>query len=166
MTINAADLDLELIDRAIAEDVGAGDVTAEVTVPAGARGVATITQKAPGVISGLAAAEAVFLRLDPGRDDRAPRARGRSGASRPPRCCASRAPRERCSTAKRVALNFLGRLSGVDGDRAVVSAIDATVDRSSLDTRKTTPGLRELEKRAVPAAAARTTVAGPGTSSS
>ena len=56
----------ELIERALAEDVGDGDVTVAATVDPGARGVATITQKAPGVISGLGVAEAVFRRLDPG----------------------------------------------------------------------------------------------------
>src|SRR5687767_12201603 len=66
MTISAPEQHDELIDRALAEDVGAGDATAAATVPAGARGVATITQKAAGVISGLAVAEAVFGRLDPG----------------------------------------------------------------------------------------------------
>jgi len=55
----------ELIDRALAEDVGDGDATTGATVDAGARARATITQKAPGVISGLAVAEAVFVRLDP-----------------------------------------------------------------------------------------------------
>ena len=55
----------DLIDRALAEDVGAGDATTEATVDPAARGRATITQKAPGVISGLDVAEAVFLRLDP-----------------------------------------------------------------------------------------------------
>ena len=49
----------EQVDAALAEDVGAGDVTAIATVDPAARGVATITQKAPGVISGLAVAEAV-----------------------------------------------------------------------------------------------------------
>src|SRR4051812_33256240 len=55
----------ELVDAALAEDVGDGDVTAAATVDAVARGRATITQKSPGVISGLAVAEAVFRRLDP-----------------------------------------------------------------------------------------------------
>jgi nicotinate-nucleotide pyrophosphorylase (carboxylating) len=55
----------DLIDRALAEDVGDGDATTEATVDADARARATITQKAPGVISGLAVAEAVFRRLDP-----------------------------------------------------------------------------------------------------
>ncbi|MGI8622963.1 MAG: carboxylating nicotinate-nucleotide diphosphorylase, partial [Solirubrobacteraceae bacterium] len=57
---------LDLVDRALAEDVGSGDVTTEATVAPEARAVATIVQKAPGVISGLDAADAVFRRLDPG----------------------------------------------------------------------------------------------------
>src|SRR5688500_11853730 len=55
----------ELVEAALAEDVGDGDVTALATVDEAARGRATITQKAPGVISGLRVAEAVFRRLDP-----------------------------------------------------------------------------------------------------
>ena len=85
----------DLIDRALAEDVGDGDATTEATVAAAARGRATITQKAPGVISGLEVAEAVFLRLDPEAVDRAARRRGRVARGRA-RCCASRARRGRC----------------------------------------------------------------------
>src|SRR5215213_5302156 len=55
----------DIVDRALAEDVGSGDVTSDITVPAEARAVATVTQKGPGVISGLAVAEAVFRRCDP-----------------------------------------------------------------------------------------------------
>ena len=81
----------ELIDRALAEDVGDGDVTVAATVDPAARGVATITQKAPGVISGLGAAEAVFRRLDPDAaiERLGPEA---SGARRPRPSCASPAP--------------------------------------------------------------------------
>jgi nicotinate-nucleotide pyrophosphorylase (carboxylating) len=140
----------DLIDRALAEDVGDGDVTVEATVDPDARGIATITQKAPGVISGLDVAEAVFLRLDPDaaierlapegewREAPAPvlRIEGAAGA---------------LLTAERTALNFLGRLSGVATLTAtVVRAIaDAGGTAQLLDTRKTTPGLRALEKRAV-----------------
>jgi nicotinate-nucleotide pyrophosphorylase (carboxylating) len=140
----------DLIDRALAEDVGDGDVTVEATVDPGARGVATITQKAPGVISGLDVAEAVFLRLDPDaaierlgpegewRDAPAPvlRIEGAAGA---------------LLTGERTALNFLGRLSGVATLTAsVVRAIERAGGTAKLlDTRKTTPGLRALEKRAV-----------------
>ena len=85
----------DLIDRALAEDVGDGDATTEATVDPAAQGRATITQKAPGVISGLDVAEAVFLRLDPDARIDAPRAARASGA-RAARCCASRARRARC----------------------------------------------------------------------
>src|SRR5215216_3445914 len=150
MTITHADVDPVLIDRALAEDVGDGDVTVEATVDPDARAVATITQKAPGVVSGLAVAEAVFTRLDPGaelerlgpegrwREAPAPvlRVEGAAGA---------------LLTAERTALNFLGRLSGVATLTAtVVRAIRAAGGTAQLlDTRKTTPGLRALEKRAV-----------------
>src|ERR671925_240716 len=142
--------DAELVDRALAEDVGAGDATAEAVVPADARGVATITQKAPGVISGLDVAEAVFLRLDPDavverlgpegewRDAGAPVLRA-DGAARA------------LLTAERTALNFLGRLSGIATATArVVRAVEEAGGTARiLDTRKTTPGLRRLEKQAV-----------------
>jgi nicotinate-nucleotide pyrophosphorylase (carboxylating) len=150
MTINGADVDLELIDRALAEDVGAGDATVEATVPAGARGVATITQKEPGVISGLDVAEAVFLRLDPAaRIERL----GPEGEWREPPAPVLLVEGEAGAllTAERTALNFLGRLSGVATLTAtVVRAIEAAGGGARLlDTRKTTPGLRALEKRAV-----------------
>ncbi len=140
----------ELIERALAEDVGDGDVTVAATVDPAARGVATITQKAPGVISGLGVAEAVFRRLDP---DAAIERLGPDGEWREPP-----APVLRVSgaagallTAERTALNFLGRLSGVATLTAtVVRAIEAAGGGAKLlDTRKTTPGLRALEKRAV-----------------
>jgi len=140
----------DLIDRVLAEDVGDGDVTVAATVDPEARGVATITQKAPGVISGLGVAEEVFLRLDPTaeierlgpegewREAPAPvlRITGAAGA---------------LLTAERTALNFLGRLSGVATLTAtVVRAIERAGGTAKLlDTRKTTPGLRALEKRAV-----------------
>jgi nicotinate-nucleotide pyrophosphorylase (carboxylating) len=141
---------LELIDRALAEDVGAGDATTEATVDAGARARATIVQKAPGVISGLEVAEAVFRRLDP---NAAVERLGPEGEWR-----AAGAPVLRVDgsarallTGERTALNFLGRLSGIATATArVVRAVqDAGGGARILDTRKTTPGLRRLEKRAV-----------------
>ena len=150
MTINAPEIDLELVDRALAEDVGPGDATAEAVVPADARGVATITQKAPGVISGLAVTEAVFLRLDP---EAVVERLGPEGEWRdPPAPVLHVAGSARALlTAERTALNFLGRLSGVATLTAtVVRAIAAAGGTARLlDTRKTTPGLRALEKRAV-----------------
>jgi nicotinate-nucleotide pyrophosphorylase (carboxylating) len=150
MTINAPELHDELIDRALAEDVGAGDATAEATVPAEARAVATITQKAPGVISGLAVAEAVFRRLDP---DAATERLGPEGEWREPPAPVLRVEgfARALLTAERTALNFLGRLSGIATLTArTVRAIEAAGGTAKLlDTRKTTPGLRALEKRAV-----------------
>ena len=140
----------DLIDRALAEDVGAGDVTSEVTVPAAARGVAMIVQKAPGVISGLEVATAVFLRCDPEAEiERL----GPTGEWREPPAPVLRVAgaARALLTAERTALNFLGRLSGVATLTAtVVRAVAAAGGGARvLDTRKTTPGLRALEKRAV-----------------
>ncbi|HET8951634.1 MAG TPA: carboxylating nicotinate-nucleotide diphosphorylase [Solirubrobacteraceae bacterium] len=140
----------ELITAALAEDVGAGDVTAEATVDASARGRATISQKAPGVISGLGVAEAVFRRLDP--DARIERL-GPEGDWREAGAGVLRVEGSARAllTAERTALNFLGRLSGVATLTAtVVRAIEAAGGTAKLlDTRKTTPGLRALEKQAV-----------------
>jgi nicotinate-nucleotide pyrophosphorylase (carboxylating) len=137
----------DLIDRALQEDVGDGDVTTEATVGVDARARATITQKQPGVISGLATAEQVFLRLDPDAtierlvDEGQWRERGPvlqvTGSARA------------LLTAERTALNFLGRLSGVATKTArIVRSLPPDAARI-LDTRKTTPGMRTLEKGAV-----------------
>jgi nicotinate-nucleotide pyrophosphorylase (carboxylating) len=139
-----------LVDAALAEDVGAGDVTAAATVDASARGRATITQKAPGVISGLTVAEAVFRRLDPEAEIErlGPEGEWREAGAGVLRVDGfARA----LLTAERTALNFLGRLSGVATLTAtVVRAIEQAGGTAKLlDTRKTTPGLRALEKQAV-----------------
>jgi len=140
----------ELVDAALAEDVGDGDVTAAATVDAAARGRATITQKAPGVISGLAVAEAVFRRLDPEAEIErlGPEGEWREAGAGVLRVDGSA---RALLTAERTALNFLGRLSGVATLTArVVRAIEEAGGTAKLlDTRKTTPGLRALEKRAV-----------------
>jgi nicotinate-nucleotide pyrophosphorylase (carboxylating) len=150
MTINVPEKHDALVDRALAEDVGAGDATAEATVHADARAVATITQKAPGVISGLAVAEAVFRRLDP---DATTERLGPEGEWRDPPAPVLRVDGSARAllTAERTALNFLGRLSGVATLTArTVRAIEAAGGGAKLlDTRKTTPGLRALEKQAV-----------------
>jgi len=140
----------ELVTAALAEDVGEGDATAEATVDAAARGRATIIQKAPGVISGLGVAEAVFRRLD--RDATIERL-GPEGEWREagPGVLRVEGSARALLTAERTALNFLGRLSGVATLTAeVVRAIEAAGGGAKLlDTRKTTPGLRALEKQAV-----------------
>jgi nicotinate-nucleotide pyrophosphorylase (carboxylating) len=139
----------ELIDGALAEDLGAGDVTTAAVVPDGARARARIEQRAPGVLFGMGVAEQVFLRLDP---DLSWQARVAEGEWRGPGIVAevtgAAAP---ILSAERVALNLLGRLSGIATLTArYVRAVEGT-GVGILDTRKTTPGLRELEKAAVAA---------------
>jgi nicotinate-nucleotide pyrophosphorylase (carboxylating) len=147
-------LDLsDLVARALEEDVGTGDVTSASTVPESARAVATITQKAPGVVFGLDAARAVFLALDP--DVEVARL-GPEGTWREDGPVLRVAGRARALLAgERTALNILGRLSGVATLTAkCVRAIEGT-GAQVLDTRKTTPGMRALEKAAVAAGGGR-----------
>jgi nicotinate-nucleotide pyrophosphorylase (carboxylating) len=142
------DLD-ELVARALAEDVGSGDVTTAATVPEAARAVATITQKAPGVVYGLDAAAAVFVALDRGAQVQRLGPEGEWREDGPVLRVAGSA--HALLSAERTALNILGRLSGVATLTAkCVRAIEGTGARV-LDTRKTTPGLRALEKAAVAA---------------
>jgi nicotinate-nucleotide pyrophosphorylase (carboxylating) len=142
------DLDA-IVRRALEEDVGAGDVTTAATVPAGARARARITQKQPGVVFGLDAAEAVFRALDPdaGLTRRVAEGEWRDGGP----VLEIEGAAAALLTAERTALNFLQRLSGVATLTArYVEAVAGTGARV-LDTRKTTPGLRALEKAAVAA---------------
>jgi nicotinate-nucleotide pyrophosphorylase (carboxylating) len=142
---------LEVIDRALAEDVGDGDRTTEATVPADAVARARIVQKAEGAVAGLDVAGKVFERVDPALRWTAHVADGEWGD--PQRLVAEVAgPARAILTGERVALNFLGRLSGVATLTArFVRAVEGTGVKI-LDTRKTTPGLRALEKAAVVAA--------------
>ncbi|HEX2413340.1 MAG TPA: carboxylating nicotinate-nucleotide diphosphorylase [Solirubrobacteraceae bacterium] len=141
---------LELIDRALAEDIGAGDVTTEATVDAGARAVAMITQKGEGMISGIPVAMAVFQRVDPELHVEALCGPGLWRERGAPVLAVEGSARS-ILTAERTALNFLGRLSGVATATArVVQAVRGAGGTAQiLDTRKTTPGLRRLEKQAV-----------------
>jgi nicotinate-nucleotide pyrophosphorylase (carboxylating) len=137
----------DLIDRALAEDVGDGDATTAATVSEAARGRATITQKAPGVISGLEVAEAVFRRLDPDVELTRLGPEGEWREAGAPVLRAEGSARA-LLTGERTALNFLGRLSGIATKTArIVRSVGEGAQ--IIDTRKTTPGLRMLEKRAV-----------------
>jgi nicotinate-nucleotide pyrophosphorylase (carboxylating) len=136
-----------VVRRALNEDVGAGDVTTRATVPAGVRARARITQKQPGVLFGIDGAELAFAVLDPGATfvRRAPEGEWRNAG--PVLEVAGSAAA--LLTAERTALNLLARLSGVATLTArYVEAVRGTRARV-LDTRKTTPGLRALEKAAV-----------------
>ena len=146
MTIDAATE--RLIRAALDEDVGPGDVTTDATVDCDQTSEGRLVAKAAGVVAGLAVAERVFLELDadvdvtPLVDDGArvfagdiiATVRGRTRA---------------ILSGERVALNFLQRLSGVATATAgMVAALEGSTTRL-LDTRKTTPGMRSIEKQAV-----------------
>ena len=152
----AADIEgslTSLVARALAEDVGSGDVTTAATVPEHARARAVVVQKAPGVIYGIAAAERAFALLD--ADAHVERLAEEGVWGEPGgEVLAVGGSARALLTAERTALNFLAHLSGIAtmAARAVreLSGTGAQV----LDTRKTTPGLRALEKAAVAAGGA------------
>lgn len=142
-----------LIDRAIeaalAEDLGlAGDITSDATVPADAKAQAVIASREDGVISGLPLAKAAFAALDPSItfdckiEDGAHVTPGQVVAT-------IRGNARAILTAERVALNFMGRMSGIATlTRAYVEKTEGS-SATIVDTRKTTPGLRAFEKYAV-----------------
>ena len=137
-----------IVALALAEDLRGGDVTSRVTVPpeVAARGV--IVAKAPGTLSGLPVAAAVFARVDPAVRFRPLLADGetvRTGTV----VAEVAGPARSLLAAERVALNLLQRLSGVATETARYVASVAGTRARIIDTRKTTPGLRELEKAAV-----------------
>ena len=143
----------DLVKRALAEDIGSGDVTTRAVVPAGTRARATISQKEPGVIFGLEAAEAAFRALDEGVTLERLAAEGEWRADGP--VLAIEGEAEAILGAERTSLNLLGRLSGVATLTARCVAAVAGTGTQILDTRKTTPGLRALEKAAVRAGGGR-----------
>jgi nicotinate-nucleotide pyrophosphorylase (carboxylating) len=140
----------ELVARALLEDIGSGDVTAEAVVPEHAAGRATITQKEPGVLFGLDVAAEVFRQAGTGDlEALAKEAAWRDGV--PATVATVAGPARALLAAERTALNFLSHLSGVATLTArFVREVEGTGVRI-LDTRKTAPGLRALEKAAVAA---------------
>ena len=137
-----------LLDLALAEDIGGGDVTSMLTVPVERYVRGTILAKAPGVISGLEVAGEVFRRVDPTTSFTPLVADGDPVAAMTSIASIEGSARA-LLTAERLALNLLQRLSGVATITArYVAAVRGTKARI-VDTRKTTPGLRSLEKAAV-----------------
>jgi nicotinate-nucleotide pyrophosphorylase (carboxylating) len=144
----SADATAKTVARALAEDVGTGDITTLTTVSPQAQARATITQKQEGVIFGIGVATAVFLTVDRELDLEviATEAVWSKHGTTVLRIEGTAAA---ILAAERTALNFLQHLSGVaTTTRRYVDAVSGTAVRI-LDTRKTTPGLRSLEKAAV-----------------
>ncbi|MGZ6020650.1 MAG: carboxylating nicotinate-nucleotide diphosphorylase [Phenylobacterium sp.] len=138
-----------VVRAALAEDLGrAGDVTSQACVPAEARLRAVFTARKPGVVAGLACARLAIAELDPGADFRAIVEDG-ARISAGQQLAWVDANARALLGAERVGLNLLGHLSGVATlTRAYVDAVEGT-GAIVVDTRKTTPGLRALEKYAV-----------------
>ena len=144
----------ELVARALAEDVGAGDATAEAVVPADVRARARIVQKAPGVLFGLDAAAEAFRQAGAESFDRIV-VEGQWREEVPAQVAFVAGPARALLAGERTALNLLGHLSGVATLAARYAQAVAGTEATILDTRKTTPGLRALEKAAVAAGGAR-----------
>ncbi|MBN2462935.1 MAG: carboxylating nicotinate-nucleotide diphosphorylase [Dehalococcoidia bacterium] len=138
----------QLIDQSLAEDLGWGDVTTEALVPEMQQGKALIIAKARGIIAGVKVAKQVFLKVDP---ELKMDILIKDGAEVKPGDVISRIEGKTSSIlkAERVALNFLQRLSGIASETSRYVRAVKGLHVQITDTRKTTPGLRTLEKYAV-----------------
>jgi nicotinate-nucleotide pyrophosphorylase (carboxylating) len=138
-----------IIDTALAEDLAAGDVTTRTVVPPGAIAEGAFVAREPLVVAGIGVAAAVFARLDPRVEVMVEHG---DGSRVGPRTTVARVtgPAHPVLTGERVALNLLQRMSGVaTRTRTFVDALPAGSRTRITDTRKTTPGLRALERYAV-----------------
>lgn len=143
----------KLIDLALEEDIGSGDITTNFLILSDSRAQGTITAKEPLVVAGLEVARCIFHRLDPTIDFRSDMADG-DQADRGAIVATVQGPMAALLTAERTALNFLQRLSGIATHvRNYLTILGGSTVRL-VDTRKTTPGWRVLEKYAVRAGGA------------
>ena len=137
-----------IIDLALVEDVSHGDLTSEALIPSGIQGRASILAKAEGVLAGIEVSKRVFFKVDPSLEFKG---LTKDGTRVKPGDTVATISGEALSILKgeRVALNFLSRLSGIATNTArFVAEVEGFRVKIS-DTRKTTPGLRQLEKYAV-----------------
>jgi nicotinate-nucleotide pyrophosphorylase (carboxylating) len=147
MTLTAREI-RDAVQRALAEDVGSGDVTTRAAIPPEARAAGTVVARERMVVAGLALAEATFAAVQRGVRCQA-RVRDGEEVGAGQAVLGVSGPARGLLTAERVALNFLQRLSGVATLTAAYVAAVAGTGVRILDTRKTTPGLRRFEKYAV-----------------
>lgn len=141
-------IDLQLVRNALAEDIGSGDATTLATVPADATASAVMVAREPLVVCGLPLAEAVFKEVSPDLKLSATAIDGEPVAADTV-LLQIQGPARGILTAERVALNFMQRLSGIATLTATFVEAVAGTGAQILDTRKTTPGWRALEKYAV-----------------
>ncbi|HKH63931.1 MAG TPA: carboxylating nicotinate-nucleotide diphosphorylase [Solirubrobacterales bacterium] len=140
----------ELVGRALGEDLGEGDITSEATVPEEARGRARIVQKQPGVVFGLAVVAETMRQCGVEDVDNLV-VEGQWREDVPAEALLASGSARALLAAERTAINFLGHLSGVATLTARYAEAVVGTGTTILDTRKTTPGLRGLEKAAVAA---------------
>ena len=139
----------DAVTRALAEDLGrAGDVTSIATIPEGTRGSAVMKAREAGVIAGLPVAEAVFRKLDPSVEIAGHLRDGAAVQAKTVLMSIAGDARALLS-AERTALNFVGHLSGIASAAAEFVRLVAHTRARVCCTRKTTPGLRALQKYAV-----------------
>jgi nicotinate-nucleotide pyrophosphorylase (carboxylating) len=138
----------KIIDHALAEDLGKGDVTTEVLITGDQQGTGFIMAKEEGILAGIEAAKQIFHRLDP---ELRVEILLEDGATIKPGSKVAKVSGSIASIlrAERVALNFLQRLSGIASETNRYVARVGGLPVRIMDTRKTTPGLRSLEKYAV-----------------
>ena len=138
----------QLIEQALAEDLGWGDATTEALVPETQQGKASIIAKARGTIAGVEVAKQVFLKVDPGLKSNI---LIKDGTEIKPGDIVAKIEGKIASIlkAERVALNFLQHLSGIASETGRYVRAVKGLPVQITDTRKTTPGLRTLEKYAV-----------------
>lgn len=137
-----------LIDQALREDIHTGDITTQALIPADSRASARLIAKEAMILAGLFVAERVFKRLNPAIEFNACLAEG-VPAAKGAIIATVRGTTAELLMGERVALNLLQRLSGIATLTSRYVAAVAGTGARIVDTRKTTPGLRELEKYAV-----------------
>jgi nicotinate-nucleotide pyrophosphorylase (carboxylating) len=138
-----------VVKAALAEDVGSGDATTLALVPADERCRAELLLEEPGVVCGVPLAAAVFRALDPSVTVETKLEEGTAVADVPAVLAVIEGPARAILTGERVALNLVGRLCGIASLTHRFAELTEGTPTRILDTRKTTPGLRALEKYAV-----------------
>lgn len=138
----------KIINLALAEDIGGGDITTDALIPSEWRGRGSLLVKAHGILAGIGVAATVFRKVDP---DTKLKVLIRDGSKVKPGDIVATVTGRYASIlkAERVALNFLQRLSGVATETARYAEAVRGLPVKILDTRKTTPGMRLMEKYAV-----------------
>lgn len=142
-----------IVDRALSEDIGAGDITTALTIPPSSVSRAQIIARESGVIAGMPVAEMVFRQVAKAYGSEIPAFHTRAFDGCPISAGQVAAEIEGLTavilTAERAALNFLQRMSGIATKTAHMLDLIKGTSAKIVDTRKTTPGLRMLEKYAV-----------------